>query len=343
MTCKEEILAQDLLQILTQEFADSSPRTEILIKGGGRHWTCTAMRGKRSCSITPLLNMILPLQYVVSFDEDTQTQAKGWTCSKTDAVSAFRNWLQGQELSDLYKTFQFVDRGKRFLKKYRDETVKVHPELEQCTAIRFGHFGDFHDLWFVAKNRSCRVVLFDQDQFPTCHFNWDDRDLFELLAEDTVPLALLLKRWLCDYVMPSTLKHEFPWLNTGKIAEYYEAGRGVEGEFILSWDSIEQYYQRFARLIPAVDILKMISQMREVGYDKTLRAGQSVFTLILSRSLRHGLRPNQPRLAFEFHENGMKAVYSDGINAEEELSCSSIEYTPQIDLLMKRLEAKDID
>jgi hypothetical protein len=234
MKYEEEIQAGDLYNVLTQQFADSSPETKISIEGAGVHWTCTAVRGERRCSISSLFP-----EYSVSFDHQNQTQAMGRTLLKKDAVSAMSDWLQGHNLSELYAAFEFVDRHKRFLEKFWDDVVKTHPELEQCATIRLDKkYGEFHYLWFIAQDRSCRVYFYGQNQFPAYGFYWDECHLFELLAEDTIPLSLILKRWLCDYAMPSELEQEFSWLDTGKLAEYYEEGRGVEGEFTLSWDSI---------------------------------------------------------------------------------------------------------
>lgn len=83
--------------------------------------------------------------------------------------------------------------------------------------------------------------------------------------------------------------------------------------------------------------------MRERGYDRTLRAGQSLLTFIVSRSRRHGLRADQPRIVFDFHDNGMDVTYYGNIDADERLSYSKIEYTSRIDILMRQLKTKDID
>jgi hypothetical protein len=62
--------------------------------------------------------------------------------------------------------------------------------------------------------------------------------------------------------MPSNLKDEFPSIELGKVARYYEEGRGVEGEFIESWDRIEKFYEDM-NFAPAEAIRTLIATMRK--------------------------------------------------------------------------------
>ena len=147
-------------------------------------------------------------------------------------------------------------------------------------------------------------------------------------------------RWLCDHAAPSALHREFPWLQLGKVARYYELGRGVEGEFIESWDRIEQFY-REREFPPAAAVRAFVAEMRSRGYDRTLRAGQSLYNLMLSRSRRHGLRAGQPRIAFHFREQGMDV--SVRMVTERTISVPGIELNAEVDALLKQLEAARID
>jgi hypothetical protein len=80
--------------------------------------------------------------------------------------------------------------------------------------------------------------------------------------------------------------------------------------------------------------------MRE-KYGKTLRAGQSLYSLIVSRSRRHGLRMDQLRITFHFGNDRME-VYTN-LDGETRLSFPKIELTTEIDALLKQLEAREID
>jgi hypothetical protein len=345
MKYEEETRARNLYDILTQELATSSLEAEISIEGRGVHWTCTAKRGKRRCSISPLHGPV-PV-YFVGFGDDTQTQAMGRTPVKKDAVSAMRGWLQGQERGELCDRFEFIDREKRSLERIEKEIIETYPEFEQLVTTNLNHLvDDLYELWLSAKDRTCRVFYFGQNKFPDYVFHWDECRLFTVQTGQFSQLALVLKRWLCDYIMPSDLEREFPWIDTGKLAKHYEAGRGIEGEFVASWDHIERFYGKMVNVPFGSEVLDMIAQMRRIGYDKTLRAGQSMYSFIVSRSRRHGLRTGQTRIVFDFcdntRDNAMDVSYitTDG---EKKLSCSRIAYTSQIDALMKRLEAEDID
>jgi hypothetical protein len=143
--------------------------------------------------------------------------------------------------------------------------------------------------------------------------------------------------------MPSDMRARFPWLTIGELADYYEAGNPVEGEFIKSWDGMEEFYDD-ARFPFADDVKAFLRALRSKGYDKTLRAGQSLWSLILSRSRRHGMRGQQPCVQFRFHAGGMDVVncLEDRRNGTRS-AYAKIECTPEIEALLSQLEAGPID
>jgi hypothetical protein len=340
MKYREENHARDLYDALTQELATLTPHAAVSIEGCGVHWDCTARRGERLCSIA-CLGTGEP-EYLIRFEHDAQTQARGRTPWRKDVLSAVGSWLQGQELQTLYDRFEFVDRPKRVLMAIEAFAIEYYPELTQC-ATRNLHrlFDDFYELWFRAKDRSCRISYYRKNDLLDSIFHWDECRLFQIQTGQFGQMALLVKRWLCDYAMPSDLQKEFPWVDVGKLARYYEEGRGIEGEFLLSWDSIEWFYGEMVNVSFSSEVLEMIAQMRRKGYDRTLRAGQSLYSLIVSRSRRHGLRTDQPWIAFHFSDDIMD-VHAN-LDAETRLSFPRIEFTPQVDALMKQLEAREID
>lgn len=73
----------------------------------------------------------------------------------------------------------------------------------------------------------------------------------------------------------------------------------IEKEFKNSWDEIEEFFKDLTSnkgweyVSP---ILQIISRLRQLGYDKVLRAGKSVYVLRLSRSLKYGLMDDQHHL-----------------------------------------------
>lgn len=151
--------------------------------------------------------------------------------------------------------------------------------------------------------------------------------------------------------MPSVIQREVPLITVTSIAPYYEAGRGIEGEFIESWQDLQQFYQQIElRVGPQVS--QFICQLRSAGYEQTLRAGTSLNLLLVSRSRRHGLGREQPHITFAF--GGARftgrdmavgemavTVFLDG--KERTIVFPSTELSPQLDELLKQLEAKPID
>jgi len=64
--------------------------------------------------------------------------------------------------------------------------------------------------------------------------------------------------------MPSTMRTEFPWLSIGDLADYYEKGDPVEGEFIKSWDWMQQFYEDDSFPMKTA-VLTLIAQLRMRG------------------------------------------------------------------------------
>ncbi|TWU28987.1 DsbA family protein [Novipirellula artificiosorum] len=192
----------------------------------------------------------------------------------------------------------------------KDVLYGVSPHLQLSIASEFVGTWNQH-LKFTGHHRSCLLVPDDRVSLPSARFFWDNSFLFSFDVDDTYQLAIVLNRWLGDNAMPSALRKEFPWLEIGTLADYYEQGRPVEGEFLQSWDEmLNEFYGLPAELVEghfAVNACRLLTAMRSRGYDRRLRAGQSLWTLILSRSRRHGLREEQQAIAFMFHEedNGM--------------------------------------
>ena len=331
----EESYARELHRNLTNAFTAT---VQVTIEGAGVHWKCTVEHGECSCGVH-CFDVKGP-EYLASFDRNKKTRAMGRTSSMTDLVAAAKSWLLGQDVSQLHTQFEFVDQQKRALERIAAEVHAVCPELLGVGYELRGLMCDLYELWFRAGVRSCRLHFYGKNPHPETIFHWDDCQLFAFQVDSLSTLAGILKRWLFDHVAPSQLQIEFPWIDMSKAAAYYEQGRGIEGEFIESWDKIEAFYKKMS-FRPAPSVQAFLTEMRTEGYDRYIRAGQSMYTLILSRSRRHGLKEGQPCVAFQFREVGMDVRAS--ICGETSISVPAIALTEQIRALLDKLAAAGID
>jgi hypothetical protein len=290
MKFPHESYARDLHRALSLRFS-SAMDAHVSVKGRGVNWACSAHRGGRSCSIC-CFDVHGP-EYLIFFKDDGD-RATGRTPSQDGVVAATGDWLDGAVVEALYARFSFVDEEKRALTALLPETLERSSRLRTSASHEICHDGcDIYHLWFRAKDRACRVAHYGKDRFPEAFFFWDECNLFRFPVENPALFADVLERWLCDDAMPSALAREFACVQVDSLARYYEEGRPIEGEFVLSWDAIEESYKGRRPLGPKA--LRLLADMRRAGYDKVLRAGMSMWTLMLSRSRRHGLRNDQPR------------------------------------------------
>jgi hypothetical protein len=86
-------------------------------------------------------------------------------------------------------------------------------------------------------------------------------------------------------------------------------------EFAKSWDRMASFFGSGEVWPKRPDVVDFIAALRQVGYDRKLRAGQSLDTFVVSRSRRHGLQAEQPIVGFHIYEGKME-VHSRGLHAE---------------------------
>jgi hypothetical protein len=85
----------------------------------------------------------------------------------------------------------------------------------------------------------------------------------------------------------------------------------IELDFLASWNRIDVFYvdllaiESWHWLQPLVEI---IDELRKRGYDRHLRAGQSMFQFIVSCSRRHHMRLDQSFLRFEPQYDGTMSI-----------------------------------
>jgi hypothetical protein len=334
-----EQYAKDLYDDLMRRFSDHAKATAITLGGRGTQWHCKAERDEWACTIY-CFDVLEEPEYLMWFARGSAVIARGRTCLKHQVIEAVEDWLQHKDLVKIYARFAFIDQGKRALASLRNDVVARFPQLEEPVINDVEHrLEDIYYLWFRLGDRSCCISFYGRNEFPDAVFHWDECEQFRFKADDRSRLADVLKRWIADRAMPSAMRAEFPWLEIKRVADYYEQGKPIEGEFIQSWNDTERFYTEM-EFSWGQEVRDFIRQMRARGHDRTLRAGQSMWSFILSRSRRHHLKPGQPSIAFSFGEHGIGAIVDFG--EEKELSFQKIELTPEIDALLHELEAKDI-
>ena len=105
--------------------------------------------------------------------------------------------------------------------------------------------------------------------------------------------------------------------------------------------NIANHHSRWKWLKP---IQGLIAEMQKRGYDRQLRAGQSLHTLILSRSRDYDLRAGQATVHINLRkEGGMTVSYWEKPDRSIEITTERVEITPEVEQLLARLLAQPID
>jgi hypothetical protein len=280
----EEDFAKDLYHDLTQRFASRTLAVST-IEGGGVHWLCTVEYDCNICSID-CFDKFGSAEYFTSFKRDSQIIAMGRTSSKIETINAVDEWMNGCELVYLYERFSFVDQYKRSLMVIYDDLVANSLELSKLAKLKHC-LGDSYELWFEHDARRVCINVDEDQEIIHAVFHWDRGIMFNIKTQDRKCLAEVLKRWVYDCALPSAIRTEFPWIEIDKLADFYERGNPIEGEFIKSWDSIERFYEG-NRIYYGDELtsrmLELVNSIRAEGYDRHLHAGQAHYQLILSRS-----------------------------------------------------------
>lgn len=342
MKSQQERLARELFHKLSRSLQNRQPPVELSLEQVDEHWICHTKRNNSACSID-VNDLLFPEQHI-TFGRDEINWVTGRIPVRYDLVTAVDDWLAGRSVSEMYEHFQFVERKKLELLFIRARLLQAIPDLEKTTTIQLEpEIGDFCRLHLKGKDRSAEIFFIGKEEYPDVFFAWDDCELFRFKVKDQQQLAQVVKRWICERCMPSTLQEEFPWIELHELAEYYEKGNPIEGEFLFSWQSVEKFYDRIMNSSARREKIRaFMDSLRRQGYDKTLRAGQSLSTLVLSRSRRHGLTERQPSLGFHFNQDSV-IVYNqldpDHLLQKEYPGTS---LNPEIEALLKHLVAVPI-
>jgi len=113
----------------------------------------------------------------------------------------------------------------------------------------------------------------------------------------------------------------------------------MPSEFTASWDELESDYYDCLETdaIPAVK--EFVARLREAGFNETLRAGHSLWFLMLSRSIRHELNEDTSYVSFDFRRGKLLVKNNIKCSLEDKMiEFPEIRFNMRINYLLKELE-----
>jgi hypothetical protein len=105
------------------------------------------------------------------------------------------------------------------------------------------------------------------------------------------------------------------------------------------FDDLVNNYKGFDRLKP---VRAFIARLKQNGGEESFRLGTSVHSLIISRSVDHGLRKDQKYIRIEAYAKGFEVSLRDGEKIYRKYILESLEDTKVANLL-KTLESTLVD
>jgi len=223
------------------------------------------------------------------------------------------------------------------IKELEENWLIKCPNLENTNRVIDNHGSGIIRYEINNADRACSFTTTGESKVQSIGFSIDQCMLFESEAKND-EIAEVLNRFLIKKENLSSISKDFNWIISNDLVQAYENGNGIEGEFIESWNSITTFYEQINEDY-INDVLSFISDLRSKGFDKTLRAGQSLYTFILSKSRRHGLTENQKHLTFSFQKD--KMIIRD--NKDEEMSFNKIELNSEVESLINSLNQQIIE
>ncbi len=342
---REEKIAKSLLKEVKKYLDNSEIKPFIDLDGAGVHWYCNLKLENHKVSIYSCDISYHPdekgrtEEFIVSYFKDDNEVSCGRTSDREELMKSSEDWLYNKSKEQLYK-FDFVDHDLRKFQNLESDWINKFPDLANTSKVLENQGSGIVRYEISNNGRSCWSTGVGDQGEVYFGFTWDGCTLFEIetIRKET---AEVLKRYLIDNEAPSSLNEEFSWIPVNDLTESYEKGEGIKGEFIESWKSILRFYSDFPeKSLPNKDkIIKLIHDLINQGFDKTIRAGQSLTTLMLSRSRRHGLIENQPFLAFEFRNDKVQLHTEKG----EIDQIDNIKINERILNLIKELEKETIN
>ena len=290
--------------MLADAVRDRCPTADIGTEGENRYWFVVAGAGPRSVRVHCQRGVMVcgrggyeavdGPDYSVAFRSDDEAVHWLRTESVAEAADAIAAWLLGRDEDAFLAGHPRVDRQSRGLDALREQI-----RTKAGRDVRLDASRSFARLECAEGPRSCRVQFLGRDETPTAELRWDDAVLATLEAGPD--FAAVADDWL-DGMSPSRMRPAHPNVPFLPLADFYEQGRRAEGEFSQSWTAMETFVRQDGFPAAAAGVL---AELRRRGYDRRLRAGQSLWSILLSRSRRHGMRPDHTFVGLSFDETAV--------------------------------------
>ena len=333
-----EDTARALHRRLRSAFWLHRPRVEVSLDGDDAHWSCHAASPDRRCTIA--CQNSNGGEFLIAFHGDHDA-SWGRTASYFDTIGAVRLWLAGTPLPGLIERYPFVDSRRRAFAEIQRAVFAADPRIAAAVTAQVVHEScDHHRMRLAtAGDRAILLTFYGRNPHPDASLLWDECPLVSTTVIYPPTFAVIVRRWLLDAAPPSEMQADFPWLLIRPEAPYYEQGRPIEGEFIVSWDRLEDHLADHGP--GAAAILRFVAALRAAGLAETLRASHTAQSTILSRARRPQLRPEQPRVTLQFHAAvaTVTASFADISTFDTPLTSPS----PALLDLLHRLAAQPID
>ncbi|WP_299673456.1 hypothetical protein [uncultured Tenacibaculum sp.] len=222
-----------------------------------------------------------------------------------------------------------------------DELCKI--DSNKINIIPDFNFEDHIEL--KDEERGCRIYPYHfSSETPKYEFEWDDCPLFQISSNNVKRQVKIIKSWVLNKTKPSEIQTQFPEIKLNKLAEYYEKGEGIKGEFIESWDILEnsrakslsiEYYEEIK------DELKLVKEMRSFNLHESLRIGSQLSVLILSRARRQGIHEDEPQIRIVFLGDNKMKIYPNLNNNRISME-SEVKYEGYLEDLIKELLKEEV-
>ena len=345
MIYKEETIAKDIFSSLKVNLKNHS-EVDIQIKGRGVRWECYVSNQIRKCRINCFdynNKMYKGAEYLLQFVANEKVISHGRTRNKSLAIESVLDWITNKTKLELYSKFYFIDEEKRALINFKQKLIESKPKLDLAQFEIYSAYDDIYELEIKNEDRECLINGKGINEPISLYFRVDNSEIFELEYKSD-DFFEIIKMWIIDKSMPSEIENKFDYLNLGKIANFYDKGELLEGDFYNSWDKLERFfYFIFNRNFPLkYQIMTFVKSMRKDGLDKIFRAGQSMSILILTKSRRHGFNQEDPRMEFIFTNEVLKISF---LNQNKMVKFKEFKgtYTQEVKLFIMELDKYEVN